>query len=75
MEHGSVQHWRKGERLYHDPLRGTNIAPVALDCESARTRLGTRQLPVLASARRLCPKAVPFSGFRYIRAEKRDFLS
>ena len=75
MEHGSVQRWCKGERLYHDPLHGTKIAPVALDCESARTRLGTRQLPELASAGRLCPKAVPFSGFGYKRAEKRDFLS
>ena len=46
--------------------------PGALDCESARTRLDTRQLAVLASAGRLCPKAVPFSGFGYIRAEKRD---
>ena len=72
MEHESVRRWRKVVHLSHDPLPRTKVAPGALDCESARTRLDTRQLAVLASAGRLCPKAVPFSGFGYIRAEKRD---
>lgn len=75
MEYGNDRRWCKGVHLSHDPLPRTKVAPVTLDCEYARTRLGTRQLPVLASAGRLCPKAVPFSGFGYIRAEKRDFFS
>lgn len=58
MEHGSFPSWRKGERLSHDPLRGTKISPVALDCKSSSTLLGTRQLHVMADTWRLCLKGV-----------------
>lgn len=44
MEHGSDQRWREGVHLSHDPLPRTKVAPTALDRESARTHLGTRQL-------------------------------
>lgn len=60
MEHGRVRRWRKSEHLFHDPLPRTKVALVALDCESARTRLGTRQLHVMANTARLCLKGVPF---------------
>ena len=58
MEHGSFPSWRKGERLSHDPLRGTKISQVALDCKSASTLLGTRQLHVMADTWRFCLKGV-----------------
>ena len=58
MEHGSFRRWRKGERISHDPLRGTKIAPVALDCESASTLLGTRQPHMMANTGRFCLKGV-----------------
>ena len=36
---------------------------------------GGGALPIMAYMGRLCPKGVPFSGFRYIKGLIRDFTS